>query len=337
MDSKTTSSFQQSSPPSLDPLIENELQDVTEFDLTSAFFVVDMEMGGNGKHGTPSCKRHDLEGMLRQRDRVSLETSRRVSLTKCLAGLLNELDNITSSEECRFDSLLAIPVQHTTLKHSLASADPQKSKKPRINLSTNARNELHVLCCKTDVSVAEIQDAIARDPSAPSRQATVPVRRKVYNPVTCKLETKRTCESYKYPLNLAIRYKASLDVITTLLAAAPEVSDLADGPQQEKSLHIVLKHSPRDMKAVDTLLLHNPKPISPFDRIRNTVLHTACRYGASLSVIRHLIIMFPDALHTRNFHNESVAELAQRHSVMCTQEVASYIMQQTNKGLTKQL
>ena len=300
--------------PACDPLLDGEFQEVIGVDLKSVFF--DLEVDKLRSKSMPA-KFHDAD-------------TRKVALTDALAGLLNDLEKIERSGDCPFDSMLS-PIEPKPMKRSLVIDAHCTTKKPKFESILD--NELHMLCCKPGVTVAQIQDAIARDPTAPSRKVQVPTNKKVYNPVTRKLEIKRTFENYKLPINLAIRHKASLDVITTLLAAAPGVTDQADGLQHETSLHIMLKHSPRDVKAVDALLLHNPQPNSPIDRQHNTVVHTACKCGASLSVVRHLIIMFPDALLMRNFHNESCAELAQRKSVMCSSEVASYVLQQTNKVL----
>ena len=214
-----------------------------------------------------------------------------------------------------------------------ANSRPSYASQPADRAFAYEATELHSLYCRGNASADDIRMALARDPTAASRQVTLKANRKVYDHVSGKIHLRQKNEPYKYPINLAICYKSSLEVIKMLMDAAPHVTHLPDGVEQETSLHVMLKYSPSFVQGIDTLLLHNPTNTSPADRQRNTLLHTACRCGASLEVLRHLIILYPDALHQRNLHNELPIQLAQRNSVLCTPEVAAYVWQQTNKGL----
>ena len=193
-------------------------------------------------------------------------------------------------------------------------------------------SDLHMLCCNESVATADIYDALCRNFAAASQPAKAPTLSKVYNPRTGHVRMKKAFETYTYPLNLAIRHNASFDVIRILLDAAPDVTNVPDGLECESSLHVMLKHRPNFVRGIDALLLHNPQPTSPVDRRNNTLLHTACRYGAPLTVVRRLVILYPDALQTRNFCNELPLHIAQRSSVMCSDDVASFVWQQSNKG-----
>jgi hypothetical protein len=68
-------------------------------------------------------------------------------------------------------------------------------------------------------------------------------------------------EPYKYPLNLAIHYNATADVIRMLLEADPTVTSLPDGDENQGSLHILLRQqrNRNDMlPLVDSFLLAHP-------------------------------------------------------------------------------
>ncbi|GKY99175.1 hypothetical protein MPSEU_000872900 [Mayamaea pseudoterrestris] len=201
--------------------------------------------------------------------------------------------------------------------------------------STVAASSLHSLCCSGKASVDDIREQLRIDPTAAARPRSIAKTIKSYDPVSGKIVTKQTCENYKYPLNLAIRHKLDLAIIKLLLEAEPHVSHLLDGHQKETSLHVMLKYSPQFVKGIDTLLLHHPPPISPLDRHQNNLLHVACRYGAPIDVLRHLVIIYPEALQQRNFLSELPVQVAQRNLVMCSTQVANFVWQQTNKKLRK--
>jgi len=133
-----------------------------------------------------------------------------------------------------------------------------------------------------------------------------------------------------YPLNLAIAYGASSQVLERLASAAPMVLTMRDGKLNggrsfTTSLHALMRHRPRDIALADTILLMFPASASATDGHQNTALHIAIQNGASLEIIHHLVALNPAALHQRNFQGRTPLELAQTYSMLCSAEVAEYL------------
>jgi hypothetical protein len=133
-------------------------------------------------------------------------------------------------------------------------------------------------------------------------------------------------EPYSYPLNLAIKARLDHAVLKKLLMAAPEVIRKPDGPQREFGLHILLKNKPDDLATVDAMLLADPQCVTLLDRHLNTALHVACAKGAPLDIIRHLCILYPEALRMHNFHDMTPIQLAQRSHV-CSDKVSTFLLE----------
>jgi hypothetical protein len=186
---------------------------------------------------------------------------------------------------------------------------------------------LHEACRRgPDLTVAEVEALLHQDPKAASRPVLMTKVKKVYNPASGKVESKVVPETYQFPLNLAISYKASSTVLERLGAAAPDVPSLTDG--KSCSLHILLRHKPTDGASADMILLKKPEMVSWTDAKKNSALHVAVSCGASAQIIHHMVILYPEELLQRNFHGQTPFDLARRNSVVCSDEVAAYLLKQ---------
>jgi hypothetical protein len=158
----------------------------------------------------------------------------------------------------------------------------------------------------------ELQDLLLLDPEAIRRPVTV------------------SGEPYKYPLNLAIHYNATADVIRMLLEVDPTVTSLPDGAANQGSLHILLRQqrNRRDMlPLVDRFLLAHPTCTQMQDSHGCVPLHIAVYHRVELDIIRHLVIIYPEALRIQNRHQETPVALAMKvgsESLTC---VATFLLE----------
>ena len=187
------------------------------------------------------------------------------------------------------------------------------------------RSELHIACASGDAE--KIFMALEQDREQLARAVRITSTKKMYNPKTYKLEEQQVQENYTFALNLAIRARASPEVLERLAKAAPGVLMKKDGDAQECALAVLFKTTPTDKVTADEFLLQNPDCVRLTDRKQNTVLHAACQNGVSLDTIRHLVILYPEALFLYNAYGETPVELAQRCIHRCSDQVATYLWQ----------
>jgi hypothetical protein len=158
----------------------------------------------------------------------------------------------------------------------------------------------------------ELHDLLLVDPEAIRRPVPVPG------------------EPYKYPLNLAIHYNATADVIRMLLEADPTVTSLPDGDENQGSLHILLRQqrNRHDMlPLVDSFLLAHPTCTQIQDSHGCVPLHTAVYHQAELDIIRHLVIIYPEALRIENRHQETPVALATQLGAVSLTSVATFLVE----------
>jgi hypothetical protein len=167
---------------------------------------------------------------------------------------------------------------------------------------------LHEACCKADSSVETVQRLFQVDPSAISRPLRVALAQ---DPLKIHEKVASEDEMYSYPINLAIHHQADPSVLAYLIhAAAPDVLAQPDGPNEETSLHVIIKHSPQDTQTALLMLLSQPSMASATDCHGNTPLHLAYLYAASAETIQYLSLVFPQALDKRNHQNQVPLDLA---------------------------
>jgi hypothetical protein len=197
--------------------------------------------------------------------------------------------------------------------------------------TTFSQSVLHEVCCRrgSDLTVAEVEAILDQDSKAASRLVLMTKLKRVYNPSSGKGESKVVPETYQYPLNLAISYKASPDVLAHLVAAAPDVLSLTDG--KSCSLHILLRHKPTDSVSADMMLLKKPEMVFWTDAKKNLALHVAASCGASVQTVRHMTGLYPEALLQPNFHGEIPLALAQRSSSVCLGDVCDYLWNEVER------
>jgi hypothetical protein len=169
---------------------------------------------------------------------------------------------------------------------------------------------LHISSCLSFVTVEEIQDLLIMDPEAIRRPVTMPD------------------EPFKYPLNLAIHNNATADVIRLLLEADPTVTSLPDGDENQGSLHIILRkqHNRNDiLPLVDSFLLAHPICAQIQDNNRCVPLHTAVYHQAELDTVRHLVMVYPEALQMQSRRQQTPVDMAMQLHAICSDTVATYL------------
>ena len=187
---------------------------------------------------------------------------------------------------------------------------------------------LHEACRRSDVTVQEVEDILARDPQAASRKVALETSRRMYDPVSNSIREKKVSETYQYPINLAIQYQAPAPVLERLVSAAPSLLTTKEGKDQQTPLHVLLRHKTSDDVSADMMLLRQPDIASITDAKHNTPLHHAVSRGASEQMVRHLVVLNPDALMQRNFHRNTPLSLAQRAGGMASGAVVDYLWEQ---------
>jgi hypothetical protein len=218
------------------------------------------------------------------------------------------------------------------LVRTACASNGPATKKRKISTTPFVKlSALHEVICRrgSNLTVAELDVILNQDPKAASRPFLMKKVKKVYNPVSWKVESKVVPETYQYPLNLAISYKASPDVLDYLVEVAPQVLSLQDG--KSCSLHILLHHKPTDVVSADMMLLKKPEMVSWTDFKKNSALHVAASCGASIQTVQHMTVVYPEALLQPNFHGQIPLELAQRMSSVCSEEVCDYLWNQVDQ------
>jgi hypothetical protein len=177
--------------------------------------------------------------------------------------------------------------------------------------NTVQRHVLHSICCLSKVTVNQVHKVLQTDPEAIRRPVTV------------------GGQLYQYPLNLAIHFQAESAVIQYLLTADPAVASLPDGPEREGSLHILLRQQrsteQEQLDLVDSILLSNPIAAQTISATGCLPLHTALFHQASFDTIRHLNMVYPEALAMRNRNRETPIDAACRNLSIVSDDVATYL------------
>jgi hypothetical protein len=185
---------------------------------------------------------------------------------------------------------------------------------------------LHRACCKSNVSVEEIDTILRMDPLAASRAMVVRSVKTYYNPILVKAEQRCVKEIYSYPLNIAIKNRVHRSVLDMLIEAAPSILSLKDGSAMETSPAILLKNAGL-VATLDKMMLANSMCATSCDRHMNTLLHVACTHGASLEIVRHLCIMYPEAMQMRNRHFKTPLELSQQRIASAADAVSTFLLE----------
>jgi hypothetical protein len=151
----------------------------------------------------------------------------------------------------------------------------------------------------------------------------------------CSLK-QRAHERYEYPINIALKYGASLEILELLAKEGPDVLNLPDGPDRGTSLTLALALE-RDCAVVSTLLKYNATIASTGDRHLNYPLHIAVRgKKPSLELVKMLHQACAKALSEQNFHRETPLDIAIR-SAQCPEAVVNYLQSHAFEELEEAL
>lgn len=247
-----------------------------------------------------------------------------------------------------------LPATHDTALHSderrCTSAEPSSSLlvDRRRRLLQSQRQQLLGIYRRLHqalvdgASLSDVQAILRLDAGAISRSVSLTTERQVYCPVLRRHVTRTAREQHTYPLHLALAKGAHPPIIEALIDADPSVLLVRDGPQRDTPLLVLLKarqssslcdhRHPRAMvDLVDRMLLEVPFCASVVDRHGNTPLHAAASRSASLEVVQHLCILYPEALGLPNGQGKLPHELARwRGTHIAGDAVSDYLWEQHN-------
>jgi Ankyrin repeat len=168
---------------------------------------------------------------------------------------------------------------------------------------------LHV-AIQTGAKRDVLERILRHDPHSASRSVPMVRSAAVWHPSKRRHVRRRVRELYSFPLHLAIANEASTDAIELLIDADPSVLVVRDGPRHDTPLLAVLRTSPTRLDVVDAIIVTQPFCASIKDDRGNTPLHVACQQGATLDVIRHLTILYPEAMSMANLQGKRPLDLA---------------------------
>lgn len=131
-------------------------------------------------------------------------------------------------------------------------------------------------------------------------------------------------ETYAYPINIAMKNGASSDVVKLLARKGPDVLCFPDGPDRCSSIAIAVALG-YDKDLIEFLLMTNPSCVNALDRLDNTVLHTAVRFGNdNKGLVSFLCDKLPKAVSYRNFYGHTPLDVAIK-SPFCSEDVVDYL------------
>lgn len=155
---------------------------------------------------------------------------------------------------------------------------------------------LHQACCRTNVTVEEIDFLLRQDPTSVSQTRSLSTLHSVVHPMTRRLVTIRVHSHYKYPLNIAMVAGAGSDVLSRLLQAAPEVLWMRDGDRSQTPLEVLLEYQPENQTTADEMLLIHPQLAALRNRAGQLPLLLATIRSCPWPMLRHLAIAHPPAM-----------------------------------------
>jgi hypothetical protein len=190
------------------------------------------------------------------------------------------------------------------------------------------RRPISIVCCTHGV-VSEAKDS-ASDADADSSSCSS-------NKPAHQSRKQRAQERFHYPINIALKYDASYEIIALLAQSGPDVIALPDGPDRCTALATAIALD-RDASVIELLLTTNPEAAQVCDRHSNTPLHAAISRVSkpSLQVVQLVYQAYPKALYEHNFQGETPLDAAVR-SAGCSEEVLNYFQSHRDGDLQENL
>ena len=203
---------------------------------------------------------------------------------------------------------------------------------------------LHRTCQQFPNNLGIVQTALSLDTNAARRIAIIPAvasatanhadgakkygmnnqlnKNNIFSPF------RATNEPYQIPINIAVYHDASLDVIQTLIEAAPEMLLKQDPGSRVglTTLLVALQRQPKNVDLIKLILKLRPQAASTKDIKHNSPLHVACQYLWPVEIIRSIYYAYPEALSAANFHGETPRHVAERTNG-CSEDIIDFIHQ----------
>lgn len=230
-------------------------------------------------------------------------------------GTANDADSVPSREEAGAGQLNALFAPDRSMCASWGAARPERR--------AAAERRLH-LAIEAGAKRDELERILRHDPHAASRSVPLVRSTTAWHPAKRRHVQRVVREMYSFPLHLAIAKGASTEAIELLMDADPSVLVVRDGPHHDTPLLAVLRTSPTRLDVVDAIIVTQPFCASIKDDQGNTPLHLACHQGAPLDVVRHLTILYPEAMSMTNLQGKLPFDLA-RARVRNSGDIVEYL------------
>jgi len=204
---------------------------------------------------------------------------------------------------------MSLPCTSTTFSHPQVVVTQQHQRRfstSQVSLveHTDWHSPLHRACRLHSTNLIAIKDAYISDPSGMQR----PIQRQERH-------------DYAYPINIALKHGATIQVIQFLAQKAPSILLKKDGPIEASSLGIALQEKVVDLEILECLLRANPDCARMADRHQNLPIHLAVRSPqVSWRLVERLLRAYPLALQKRNFRSETPLDVAIR-SPFCPEAI----------------
>jgi hypothetical protein len=222
----------------------------------------------------------------------------------------------TGSGSAQADAQLRISNPYATTEFGSRSNSPLATASDTMDYNSL----LHNSCKLYPTTITIVESALRFDPEGIRRKVSIVCERNMGGQ-TSKLQA---VERYVYPINIALRFNAALDVLQLLASKGPEVLMESDGLDHMSSLGIALALG-HQTKVIYLLLSTNPRSARTRDRYSNLPLHVAVRQPSiTLEIVEMVHMAFPEAIKARNFHGQTPLDVAVR-TVACPDAVLNYL------------
>jgi hypothetical protein len=201
---------------------------------------------------------------------------------------------------------------------------------------------LHNSCKLYPEVFAVIESALSMDPGAIRRPISIVCNTKETDEeeeeeIMDAGNKRRKQERYAYPVNIALKYNAPIDVLKLLMTEGSDVLEHADGPDLTSTLGTALSLE-CGVDIVKQIVTSNPRSAQIIDRHSNCPLHVSVKGGhpVCLDIVKLVYEAYPEALMMKNFHHHTPFDVAVR-SPTCPEAVVDFFQHHIEAAQEAQL
>ena len=189
--------------------------------------------------------------------------------------------------------------------------------------SMDSDSLLHNSCKLYPETFGIVESALQLDPAAIRRRIPV-VCNRMEDGDSSQRTSMRKQDTYHYPINIALTFGASLEIVKLLVKSGPDVLEKPDGPTKGGSLSIAIA-SNAGLDVIDELVEGNRACASVADRHTNYPLHILARKrDVTVPMIARVHEAFPEALTKCNKNGATPLDIAIRFAG-CPEHVLDFL------------